>query len=139
MDQVKTALADKKVSERRICAVLGQHRSTQRYAPSTPDDKERLTDDIVELTTTYGRHGYERITRLLRNAGWDVNRKRVYRIWRCEGLKVPQKQPKRGRLWLNDGSCVRLRPPHCTGAMGTPVRGARQSRLGLGFCRMPNA
>jgi transposase InsO family protein len=109
VDQVKAALADKKVSERRICAVLGQHRSTQRHAPITPVDEERLTADIVELATTYGRYGYERITHLLRHAGWAVNRKRVYRIWRCEGLKVPQKQPKRGRLWLNDGSCVRLR------------------------------
>jgi len=69
-----------------------------------------LTADIVELATTYGRYGYRRITALLREAGWAVNRKRVERIWRREGLKVPRKQPKRGRLWLNDGSCVRLRP-----------------------------
>ncbi len=109
MDQVKAALADKKVSERRICAVLGQHRSTQRRVPIRPDDEVQLTADIVELATTYGRYGYERITHLLRHAGWAVNRKRVYRIWRREGLKVPQRQPKRGRLWLNDGSCVRLR------------------------------
>jgi transposase InsO family protein len=52
------------------------------------------------------------ITGLLRNEGWNVNHKRVERIWRREGLKVPKKQPKRGRLWLNDGSCVRLRPEH---------------------------
>jgi len=45
-------------------------------------------------------------------AGWVVNDKRVERIWRREGLKVPQKQPKRGRLWLHDGSCIRLRPEH---------------------------
>lgn len=106
---MKTALAAERISERRICTVLGQHRSTQRRAPVTPDDEGRLTDDIVELATTYGRYGYERITMLLRDAGWDVNRKRVYRIWRCEGLKVPARQPKRGRLWLADGSCVRLR------------------------------
>ena len=49
---------------------------------------------------------------MLRSAGWAVNVKRVERIWRREGLKVPQKQPKKGRLWLNDGSCVRLRPEH---------------------------
>jgi transposase InsO family protein len=90
------------VSERKACTVLGQHRSTQR--------KAALTTDIVELAKRYGRYGYRRITALLRDAGWAVNRKRVERIWRREGLKVPQRQPKRGRLWLADGSCVRLRP-----------------------------
>jgi hypothetical protein len=69
-----------------------------------------LTADIVELARQYGRYGYRRITALLRRAGWTVNKKRVERIWRCEGLKVPAKQPKRCRLWLNDGSCIRLRP-----------------------------
>jgi len=64
-----------------------------------------LTADIIELARQYGRYGYRRITALLRRAGWTVNKKRVERIWRCEGLKVPVKQPKRGRLWLNDGSC----------------------------------
>jgi putative transposase len=69
-----------------------------------------LTADIIALARQYGRYGYCRITALLRRAGWTVNKKRVERIWRCEGLKVPAKQPKRGRLWLNDGSCIRLRP-----------------------------
>ena len=69
-----------------------------------------MTADIIELARQYGRYGYRRITALLRSAGWMVNKKRVERIWRCEGLKVPAKQPKRGRLWLNDGSCIRLRP-----------------------------
>jgi len=64
------------------------------------------------LASKYGRYGYRRITALLRRNGWQVNHKRVERIWRQEGLKVPRKQPKRGRLWLNDGSCVRLRPTH---------------------------
>jgi transposase InsO family protein len=102
------------LSERRICRVLGQHRSTQRKIPTTPDDEAALTADIIALALQYGRYGYRRITALLRDAGWKVNRKRVERIWRREGLKVPQKQPKRGRLWLNDGSCIRLRPeyPH---------------------------
>ncbi len=68
----------------------------------TPDAEGRLTDDIVELATTYGRYGCERITMLLRDALWDVNRKRVYRFWRCEGLKVPARQTKWGRLWLAD-------------------------------------
>jgi transposase InsO family protein len=66
----------------------------------------------IELATQYGRYGYRRITALLNQEGWLVNHKRVERIWRREGLKVPQKQPKRGRLWLNDGSCIRLRPEH---------------------------
>lgn len=69
-----------------------------------------MTADIVRLATQYGRYGYRRIRKMLVDAGWSVSVKRVYRIWRREGLKVPKKQPKRGRLWLNDGSCVRLRP-----------------------------
>jgi transposase InsO family protein len=98
------------VSERRACRTLGQHRSTQRKPPRGRDDEARLTDDIIELTRKYGRYGYRQVTALLNEAGWCVNHKRVERIWRREGLKVPQKQKKRGRLWLNDGSCIRLRP-----------------------------
>ena len=100
------------VSERLACRVLGQHRSTQRKIPKLPEDEAALTADIIALATQYGRYGYRRITALLREAGWLVNKKRVERIWRREGLKVPQKQPKKGRLWLNDGSCIRLRPEH---------------------------
>jgi transposase InsO family protein len=107
VDHVKAELG---VSERRACRVLRQHRSTQRKAPTTRDDEAALKADIIALARQYGRYGYRRITALLRDAGWAVNKKRVERIWRCEGLKVPQRQPKRGRLWLNDGSCVRLRP-----------------------------
>jgi transposase InsO family protein len=98
------------VSERLTCRVLGQHRSTQRKPPKGRADDAALTADIVALATEYGRYGYRRITAMLRAAGWAVNVKRVERIWRQEGLKVPGKQPKKGRLWLNDGSCVRLRP-----------------------------
>ena len=98
------------MSERRACRALGQHRSTQRKVPQGRADEERLTDDIIELTAQYGRYGYRMVTGLLNNAGWHVNHKRVERIWRREGLKVPQKQRKKGRLWLNDGSCIRLRP-----------------------------
>jgi transposase InsO family protein len=97
------------VSERRACLVLGQPRSTQRKPAHTADDEAALTGDIIELAKRYGRYGYRRITILLREAGWLVNAKRVQRIWRREGLKFLQKQPKRGRLWLNDGSCIRLR------------------------------
>jgi transposase InsO family protein len=100
------------ISQRRACRVLGQHRSTQRKASKTREDEAALTADIIELATQYGRYGYRRITAMLHRAGWVVNHKRVERIWRREGLKVPQKQPKRGRLWPNDGSCVRLRPEH---------------------------
>jgi len=92
--------------------VIGQPRSTQRLGPRIKDDEEALRGEIVKLATKYGRYGYRRITALLRRDGWRVNHKRVERIWRQEGLKVPQKQPKRGRLWLADGSCVRLRPTH---------------------------
>ncbi|WP_148564655.1 IS3 family transposase [Sphingobium baderi] len=109
IDQVKETLD---VSERRVCRVLGQHRSTQRKVPCGADDEQALTEDIIELAKQYGRYGYRRVTALLHAAGWSVNHKRVERIWRREGLKVPQKQPKRGRLWLNDGSCVRLRPEY---------------------------
>jgi len=65
---------------------------------------------MITLARQYGRYGYRRIAALLRDAGWHVNDKRIERLWRQEGLKVPSKQPKKGRLWLNDGSCVRLRP-----------------------------
>jgi putative transposase len=98
------------VSERFVCRVLGQHRSTQRKVSKRADDEAALTASIIELARQFGRYGYRRITALLRTEGWHTNHKRVERIWRAEGLKVPQRQPKRGRLWLNDGSCVRLRP-----------------------------
>ena len=97
------------VSERRACQVLEQPRSTQRHVRKVPEDEERLVGHIVSLTTRYGRYGYRRITALLRNDCWEVNHKRVERLWRREGLKVPQQQPKHGRLWLNNGSCIRLR------------------------------
>jgi len=100
------------VSERRACQVLEQVRTTQRLKPCISDEEEQLTSQIVELATKYGRYGYRRITALLKQENWKVNHKRVERIWRKEGLKVPQRQPKRGRLWLNDGSCVRLRPEY---------------------------
>ena len=99
-----------KVSERRVCRLLGQPRSTQRRNKKTRDDEDELREEIVRLACQYGRYGYRRITALLSEQGWKVNHKRVERIWKQEGLKVPRKQPKRRRLWLNDGSCLRLRP-----------------------------
>ncbi len=98
------------MSERRACKVLRQPRATQRYLPSVREDEEPLTGRIIELACLYGRYGTPRIEALLRWEDWDVNHKRLERIWREQGLKVPKKQPKRARLWLNDGSCVRLRP-----------------------------
>ncbi|MDD9916908.1 MAG: IS3 family transposase [Rhodospirillaceae bacterium] len=106
IDHIRGKLA---VSERRICRVLGQHRSTQRRRPQGRADEDRLVADMIVLARQYGRYGYRRIAALLRDAGWLVNDKRVERLWRREGLKVPMKQPKKGRLWLNDGSCIRLR------------------------------
>jgi len=90
--------------------VLKQARNTQRRSHEISGEEARLVADITALAIRYGRYGYRRITALLNGYGWQVNHKRVERIWSREGLKVPQKQPKRGRLWLNDGSCIRLRP-----------------------------
>lgn len=81
-----------------------------RYCFRREDDEEALRAAIIRLASQYGRYGYRRIHALLKVEGWQVNHKRVERIWRKEGLKVPQKQPKKGRLYLNDGSCLRLRP-----------------------------
>lgn len=95
---MKHAVAQLGLSERFACRVLGQPPATQRKEPRTADDEVALTADIVALARQYGRYGYRRITALLRAAGWLANKKRVERIWRREGLKVPQRQPKRGRL-----------------------------------------
>jgi putative transposase len=92
--------------------VLGQPRCTQRRAVQVPNDEPQLVREMTALATQYGRYGYRRITALLQHQGWTVNHKRIERLWRREGLKVPQKQPARKRLWLNDGSCIRLRPTY---------------------------
>lgn len=112
MEYVRDALGRDRVSERRACRVLGQPRATQRRRAHVPDDEPALVRRMVALATQYGRYGYRRVTALLRAEGFVVNHKRVERLWRREGLKVPAKQPARRRLWLNDGSCVRLRPAH---------------------------
>ena len=100
------------VGERRACRVLVQPRTTQRRIRKVRSDEVALVGDVVRLASRFGRYGYRQVTNLLRIEGWSVNHKRVERIWRREGLKVPKRQPKRGRLWLNDGSCIRLRPLH---------------------------
>jgi len=107
---VEEIVENLEVSERRTCRVLEQPRSTQRKKKNVKSDEAQLTEDIIKLAKDYGRYGYRRITALLKQQGWQVNHKRVERIWRKEGLKVPQKQPKKRRLWFNDGSCVRLKP-----------------------------
>ena len=97
------------VSERRACAVVGQARSTQRYEPQGSDDTKDLIARIHELVRDHPRFGYRRIARLLRVEGWAVNVKRVYRLWRKEGLKVPRKQRKRRSLGTSEGGCIRRR------------------------------
>jgi putative transposase len=97
------------------CKVVGVARSSQRYQGRELEEEEQLLiERMTELALKYGRYGYRRINALLplRDEGWSVNHKRIERLWREEGLKVPQRQPKRGRLWLNDGSCIRLRPEY---------------------------
>ncbi len=112
VEHVRDSLGRSCVSQRRACRVLNQPRSTQRRVRHVPADEPPLVKRIIQLASDYGRYGYRRVTALLRGEGWLVNHKRVQRLWRREGLKVPQKQPKRRRLWLADGSCVRLRPTH---------------------------
>ena len=92
------------LSERHACRLVNQWRGTQRYLPIQRVDEDALTRDIITLASQYGRYGYRRITALLRTAGWQVGKDRVQRIWRRAGLKVPEKQKPRKRLWLNDGS-----------------------------------
>jgi transposase InsO family protein len=87
---------------------LGQWRGTQRYLVVQRQEEDELTRAILQLASAYGRYGYRRITALLREAGWEVSKDRAQRIWRREGLKVPQRQRPRGRLWLNDGTLEHL-------------------------------
>lgn len=92
--------------------MLGQPRSTHRHRAQPPSDEPPLVTRMVDLASQFGRYGYRMITGMLRREGWRVNHKRIERLWRREGLKVPKKQPKRGRLWLTDGSCLRYRAEH---------------------------
>lgn len=109
MEHAKETL---KVSERLACRVIGQLRTTHSYQRVEDPNREKLKDRILELATEYGRYGYKTITSMLQMEGFEVGKDKVHRIWQEEGLKVPQKQPKRSRLWLSDGSCIRLRPTH---------------------------
>ena len=100
-------------SERKACALAGLSRTVWRYHPQERDDEAPFRAEIIRLACLYGRYGYRMVAGLMRNAGWQLaTPDRVRRIWREEGLKVPDQQKPRGRLWLNDGSCLRLRPEH---------------------------
>lgn len=106
---MRTAL---QVSERRACQALGQPRSTQRYEPREDEEERRLVARMLELVGWHPRYGYRFIAVLLRREGWQVNRKRVWRLWRQEGLQVPKKQRKKRRFGTADGGCVRRRAEH---------------------------
>lgn len=105
-------VAELRVSERRACKAIGQVRSVYRYVPKSDPEGEALRDRVVAVASEYSRYGYRQVTNILNLEGIDVGKDRVYRIWREEGLKVPQKAPKRARLWLANGSLIRLRPEH---------------------------
>jgi transposase InsO family protein len=100
-------------SERNACVLVGLSRTAWRYQPLPRDEETPLRAEVIRLACTYGRYGYRMIAGLMRNAGWQqASEERVRLIWKEEGLKVPAKQPPRGRLWLADGSCLRLRPEY---------------------------
>lgn len=99
-------------SQRRVCRVLRQARSTQRQTPKAKEEEGRLVSRMLELVGRHPRYGYRRIWALLRREGWRVNRKRVYRLWRKQGLKVPKKQRKKRRLGSSVNGCVRRPAQH---------------------------
>lgn len=107
---ISKAIEKYRISERKACKLFDQHRTTQRYEKKPNDLDDIIRARVIALASEYGRYGYRRITALINREGFRVNKKKVYRIWRQEGLKVPCKQPKRGRLWLADGSCIRHKP-----------------------------
>lgn len=122
------------VSHRHACRILSQPRGTQRYRPIRRPDEDQLTQRIISLACQYGRYGYRRIAVMVNRSGLRVSRDRVERIWRREALQVPRKQRPRGRLWLNDGSCIRLRPERPNHVWGydfvtTWTHGGRPVRL----------
>jgi len=105
-------VTEHKTTERWACRVLGVNRTAYRYEPVKLPDEEAVRTEIIDLACNHGRVGYRMVTDMMRNKGLVINHKRVERIWREEGLKLPKKQTKKSRLWLNDGSCIRLRPTH---------------------------
>jgi putative transposase len=101
------------ISERTACSLVGLSRAAYHYMPLPRDDEGPLRAEVIRMAGTYGRYGYRLIAGMMRNSGWgQATTAKVARIWRQEDLKIPQKQPPRGRLWFNDGSCMRLRATH---------------------------
>jgi transposase InsO family protein len=90
------------VSQRRACAVTGQHRSTQRYVPVPGDFEDRLVKEMVRLSEAHPRYGYRRVHALLVSGGWAVNVKRVERLWAREGLRVPPRRKDHGQKAIGD-------------------------------------
>jgi len=109
---VDYVMKEHKVAERRACRVLDVNRTAYRYVPVKLVDEDEIRAAIIEVACNYGRVGYRMATYMLRNVGIKINHKRVERIWREEGLKLPKKQIKKRRLWLTDGNCIRLRAEH---------------------------
>jgi len=105
-------MATHKVAERRACRVLNVNRTAYRYEPVKLPDEDEIRTKVIDTACNFGRVGYRMVTHMMRNSGININHKRVERIWREEGLKLPQKQTKKRRIWLNDGSCIRLRAEH---------------------------
>lgn len=91
---------------------MSVNRNTYRYIAVKLPDEDDVRTEIIDKACNYGRVGYRMVTNMMRNSGTKINHKRVERIWREEGLKLPKKQTKKRRLWLNDGSCIRLRPEY---------------------------
>ena len=87
-------------------------RSSFRYQSVPKEDEEQLRLDLIRLAKQYGRYGYRKIAALLRMEGWDINHKRVERLWREEGLQLPKRHKKRKRLYHKDSSVIRLRPQY---------------------------
>jgi len=109
---VEYVIEEHHVTERRACRVLNVNRTAYRYIPVKLPDEEEMRSAVIETACNYGRVGYRMVTHMIRNTGIRINHKRVERIWREEGLKLPKKQTKRRRLWLTDSNCIRLRAEH---------------------------
>ena len=109
---VKYVIETHKVTERRACRVLKVNRTAYRYVPVKLPDEDDIRCAVIDVACNYGRVGYRMATNMLRNKGIKINHKRVERIWREEGLKLPKKQTKKRRLWLTDSNCIRLRAEH---------------------------
>ncbi|MCC6682949.1 MAG: transposase [Phycisphaeraceae bacterium] len=112
LDRVRRALPGEepeRISERRLCRVLNQPRSTQRRPRKVKDDEPAIVKRMHALVRRWPRFGYRRIHALLRREGFRINRKRVYRLWKQEGFKVPQMQRKKRRLGISANGIVRRR------------------------------